>query len=70
MSDRGVILSDSDSMVITHQDPIPWCTTHNAQQSGENYCWKFVDYAAFSNVREANCELSTGGPDHKWWEDV
>ena len=55
--------------VVKDQEAMPWCTTHNAQQSGDNYCWKSVDYDAFPNIREANCEFSQGGPDHKWWED-
>ncbi len=57
----------ADPHVLT---AIPWCTTHDAQQSGENYCWISVDFDAFPNIRNADCAFSTGGPDHKWWKDT
>ena len=64
---RGVIWSFDEP--IHYLTAIPWCTTHNAQRSGDNYCWVSVDYDAFPNVRDADCEFSQGGPEHKWWKD-
>ena len=55
------------------QTAIPWCTTHDSKQLGFNP--KLCEFAAwYSNQRDhqiddQHCEISQGGPDHKWWED-
>ena len=50
------------------QTAIPWCTTHDAQQSGDQpYC---KDARAPDTDAEIHkCTFSTGGSDHKWWKD-
>lgn len=49
------------------QQAIPWCTTHDlkAFTDGSDACW--LEEGLENNPRR--CEISTGGPDHKWWKD-
>ena len=52
------------------QQPIPWCNTHDAwmQYPGLNRCAQGVHLHELTGI--AGCDnISTGGPDHKWWKD-
>ncbi len=40
------------------QEAIPWCITHDQPDELDEY----GDHGGL-------CEVSTGGPDHKWWKD-
>lgn len=48
----------------TQQTAIPWCTTHNQPPV-------FYDElaGAICHPDSRNCNVSKGGPDHKWWKD-
>jgi len=53
--------------VVKDQTPIPWCTTHDSPKVVDDkarYCYEKSLAEVFT------CEISTGGPDHKWWKDV
>ncbi len=45
------------------QIAIPWCTTHDRWTEGFGFC-------RANDIPNEICEVSTGGPDHKWWEDA
>lgn len=67
MTTRTIFLGTMPEPIT--QTPIPWCTTHDsygyvrpkglpdACQQAEAYGW------------EGLCVISTGGPDHRWWQD-
>jgi len=52
------------------QQPIPWCTAHDAPLDRESY----DDNVCYARLGVAlgiqQCTISVGGPDHKWWVDV
>ena len=41
------------------QVAIPWCITHDRPDELDEY-----------GDDGGLCEVSTGGPDHKWWKDA
>ena len=47
------------------REPIPWCTTHDASKVEAD--WLDPTCGAGDGLA---CEISTGGPDHKWWKDT
>ena len=51
---------------------IPWCTTHDGQALYGDKCPSGMNIEQFPPVGfyKAWCEISQGGPDHKWWKDV
>ena len=52
------------------QRAIPWCTTHDARyRSIDEACDDIEDYRLYTG-EDLGCRKSTGGPDHKWWEDI
>ncbi len=65
-------------MVRHEQEAIPWCIAHNSQlPSGaaehDNRCWFSWHYGIKGPDGErmgVDCEISTGGPEHKWWVDL
>ncbi len=63
------ILGQSDGQPVKNQRAIPWCTTHDlrARKDDDRVCpgggWVGVGYST-------RCQISSGGPDHKWWVDV
>ncbi len=50
---------------------IPWCTTHDSPDDGwRNGFITRVCLVALALDRDPKeCEISVGGPDHKWWCD-
>ena len=60
--------------------PIPWCISHGSSvgriknnwqgqvQSNRLHCEAFE--GRLVNHGSLDCVISTGGPDHRWWEDV
>ena len=51
---------------IQNQTSIPWCTTHDAQQSKvrSHFCCE-----SWNGLQQPKCVISTGPPDHFWWKD-
>ncbi len=52
------------------QQAIPWCTTHYGivvNSTPERQCWRAFWLGGEFN--EEPCNISSGGPDHKWWRD-
>ena len=56
-----------DAMSRVEQKAIPWCLTHDNK-------WVRVPgimSGCYAGSEAKPCvDESTGGPDHKWWEDV
>ncbi len=55
--------------VTVNMEPIPWCLTHDSPYSEG---WITEEACLQREVRansEDECELSNGGPDHRWWVD-
>ena len=63
---RAVITSLEDKTIID-QEAIPWCTTHNAKGIRPDLV---CDLAQFAEFPVTDCNISMGGPDHKWWKDI
>ncbi len=68
---------DTRTVVITAdylrlQVAIPWCPTHNCQVLYGDKCPPGMNIEQYAPVGfyKAWCEVSTGGPDHKWWKDT
>ena len=55
---RSVVTSLEDHTIVD-QVAIPWCTTHDRPDELDEY-----------GDDGGLCEVSTGGPDHKWWRDT
>ncbi len=72
------VLFDAEAEVADayKQTAIPWCTTHDSKQAStpdrrENLvCEQWWIMAGRSDAMWGTCVISTGGPDHKWWEDT
>ncbi len=43
---------------------IPWCTFHDYQAMSD-----VIGCPADYRGLDESCDISTGGPDHKWWKD-
>ena len=54
------------AMPKVEQTAIPWCITHDAELVDNDVCWRGVWRPTAGGI----CDISTGGPDHKWWEDT
>ena len=62
-------LFDAESEVADAyvQEAIPWCTVHNTKGVRPNLV---CDLAQFAEFPVTDCNISTGGPEHKWWKDI
>ncbi len=47
---------------VEYQSAVRWCTTHD--------CWTDSGVNCMETTGPGSCTISTGGPDHRWWEDV
>ena len=56
---------------LIRQEAIPWCTTHDSETAisldGQVYFCRKAQ--TWTHLETHGCEVSTGGPDHKWWRD-
>ncbi len=60
---RSVVTSLGDQTIVD-QTGIPWCTAHKTSlPDADDWCWKM-------GSDKADCVISRGGLDHKWWVDV
>lgn len=48
-----------------NQTAIPWCTAHKHEARSATDCWLRL----VSEDLE-DCVISTGDPDHEWWQDA
>ena len=56
------------AMLTVDQEAIPWCTTHDMSiYLIDGVC--FAGWMLINRGEVAPCEISMGGPDHKWWKD-
>ncbi len=53
------------------QTAIPWCTTHDRSMTDEfvECDWSALQVEA-GRFGGAGCVVSSGGPDHRWWQDI
>ena len=66
---RSLLRWEHENPDVYNQEAIPWCTTHNVQRSGDQpYCKDARAPDIDAEIHE--CEISSGGPDHKWWKDT
>ena len=54
-------------LVRREQQAIPWCIAHNSKGVLPGLV---CDLAQFTEFESTPCEISTGGPEHKWWMDL
>ena len=59
-----------DGPISWKRKPIPWCTTHDCQALYGDKCPPGMNIEQYAPVGfyQAWCEVSQGGPDHKWWK--
>lgn len=61
---RSLLGWEHENPDVYNQVAIPWCTTHD-HQSNESL------HACLAGIiKEGECHISTGPPDHKWWRDT
>ena len=50
------------------QTAIPWCVEHDMQATHD---WRGdIPVCHRQSDVPPDCQVSTGGPDHKWWQDT
>ena len=83
---RSLLGWEVENPDVYKQRAIPWCTTHDDRATYMQDECRFVQqfgnepegsmlHQAFELAAQfisggAECVISTGGPDHKWWKDT
>ncbi len=75
---QGADIHLTEPIEVVGQQAIPWCTFHNrplGTGAGGGDFNPMDETCAYppKNVPMPeiyDCEISTGGPDHKWWVDL
>ena len=71
-----LVWRELDNKKATDQRAIPYCTTHSRyvgiKKVIDDVCFlgAFTKDSNYPSMDYGGCDISIGGPGHKWWADV